>query len=267
MLKKLASLGVALILGVATGLLLAGSAFAESPSSAVASKDGGCQMLHANGTAEVPAPHDQLVVTPTENRKMRCTTQVQPNATETGAVHWDFAHTGPLRRTKTNHTGQTGTKNAPFDAKFLDSMIQHHQGAIDMAKEALTKAEHSEIKTLANHIITNQQREITKMQNWRKQWYPNLGPTGGMMMPMGDMEISDDTSKPFDQRFIEAMIPHHQAAIDMAKEALTKAEHSEIKTLAHSIISAQTKEIQKMQKWHKKWYETLVTPTATHPGH
>jgi uncharacterized protein (DUF305 family) len=170
--------------------------------------------------------------------------------------------------TRTDQTGQTATANAPFDAQFIDSMIQHHQGAIDMAKEAQTKAEHSEIKTLANNIITAQQNEITKMQDWRKQWYPNLGPTGGMTVHMGDMKISDDTSKPFDQRFIDPMISHHQGAIDMAKEAQTKAEHSEIKTLANNIITAQTKEIQDMQQWRTQWYGAALTPTATHStGH
>ena len=119
-----------------------------------------------------------------------------------------------------------------------------------MAKDAQTKAEHSKIKTLANNIITDQQKEITQMQNWRKQWYPNLGPTNGMTEHMGDMKISDATSKPFDQRFIDAMLSHHQGAIDMAKDAQTKAEHSEIKTLANSIITVQTKEMQDMQNWH-----------------
>src|SRR4051794_35659017 len=34
----------------------------------------------------------------------------------------------------------TANSNAPFDAQFIDGMIKHHQGAIDMAKEAQTKA-------------------------------------------------------------------------------------------------------------------------------
>jgi uncharacterized protein (DUF305 family) len=105
------------------------------------------------------------------------------------------------------------------------------------------------------------------MQNWRKQWYPNLGPTGGMTEHMGDMKISDDTSKPFDQRFIDAMLSHHQGAIDTTKDVQTKAEHSEIKTLANSIITAQTKEMQDMQSWRTQWYGVVATPTATHTGH
>ena len=54
---------------------------------------------------------------------------------------------------------------------------------------------------------------------------------------------SGDTSQPFDQRFITAMIAHHNGAIEMAREAQTKAEHPEIKQLAEAIIKAQEAEV------------------------
>jgi uncharacterized protein (DUF305 family) len=92
------------------------------------------------------------------------------------------------------------------------------------------------------------------MQQWRKQWYPDLAPTAGISMDMGDMEISTDTSIPFDQRFITAMIAHHQGAIAMAKDAQQQAEHAEIKTLAQDIITAQEAEITQMQQWQQAWF-------------
>jgi uncharacterized protein (DUF305 family) len=143
---------------------------------------------------------------------------------------------------------------APYDALFIDSMIKHHQGAIDMANQALKEATKSELKMLAETIVTAQRAEIKHMQEWRKTWYPALAPTAGMGMDMGDMQLSADTSKPFDQRFIEAMIAHHQGAIMMAKDAQQKAEHTEIKTLAQSIIMAQEAEITQMQQWLKEWF-------------
>ncbi|MBO0781402.1 MAG: DUF305 domain-containing protein, partial [Ktedonobacteraceae bacterium] len=79
--------------------------------------------------------------------------------------------------------GYMATPAAPFDARFIDSMIQHHQGAIDMAKRAQAQAQHNKIKTLASSIITSQQNEITSLRNWRHQWYPHLAPTSGMHMP------------------------------------------------------------------------------------
>jgi uncharacterized protein (DUF305 family) len=142
----------------------------------------------------------------------------------------------------------------PYDALFIDSMIMHHQGAIEMANQALKEATKPEVKALAEAVISAQEAEITQMQQWRQSWYPDLAPTAGMGMDMGTMEISSDTSKPFEQRFIEAMIPHHEGAIAMAKDAQQKAEHQEIKTLSGAIVTAQEGETTQMQQWLKEWF-------------
>ena len=144
--------------------------------------------------------------------------------------------------------------SAPFDAQFIDSMIEHHRGAISMAEQALTESEREEIKQLAQNIITSQQQEVEQMTAWRQQWYPDLETTGGMGMDMGEMELDADTGKPFDQRFITAMIAHHSGAISMAREALTKAERAEIKQLAQTIITAQEAEVQQLQTWNTQWF-------------
>lgn len=151
-------------------------------------------------------------------------------------------------------SGTTATANAPFDAMFIDGMIEHHQGAIDMARDAQQQAEHAEIKQLAQEIITAQEEEMGQMRDWRTQWYADVPATGGMAMDMGDMRVSDDTSTPYDQRFLAAMIGHHEGAIGMAREALTQAEHGEIKQLAQEIITAQEQEITQMRGWQQQWY-------------
>jgi uncharacterized protein (DUF305 family) len=159
----------------------------------------------------------------------------------------------------TNHGGgvhgDTTTGDAPFDALFIDGMTEHHRGAITMAEQALKESQRPELRQMAQNIVTSQQQEIDQMANWRKQWYPNLAPTDGIGMDMGTMEISPDTSKPFEARFIDAMISHHNGAIEMAKEAQTKAEHSEIKTLAEAIIKAQETEVTQMRQWQSEWFK------------
>lgn len=146
------------------------------------------------------------------------------------------------------------SSDVPYDAQFIDSMIVHHEGAITMAKQALEEAERSELKTLAEAIITAQEQEITQLRSWRSEWYPDLATSAGMGIDMGTMEVSGDASKPFDQRFIEAMIPHHESAIAMAKDAQQKAERQEIKDLAAEIITAQEGEIAQMKQWQQEWF-------------
>jgi uncharacterized protein (DUF305 family) len=162
-----------------------------------------------------------------------------------------------------------GPKDEAFDLRFIDGMIPHHQGAVEMAQEALQKSNRPEIKQLAQSIIDAQDKEIAQMQDWRKTWYPTMADTPmmydagmGHMMPMssemrqsmmmtGDLGAADDQ---FDLRFINAMIPHHQGAIDMANQAATNSERPEIKQLAQDIISSQQQEIDQMTQWRKDWY-------------
>lgn len=143
--------------------------------------------------------------------------------------------------------------NEPYDALFIDSMIVHHEGAVTMARQALQQSQRAEIRQLAEAIIATQEAEIAQMKAWRQEWYPDLPPTAGMAMEMGPMTVAEGDA-PFDQRFIEAMIPHHEGAIAMARDALEKAEHAEIKTLAEAIISAQEAEIAQMREWLRTWF-------------
>ncbi|MHB1460879.1 MAG: DUF305 domain-containing protein [Armatimonadota bacterium] len=89
--------------------------------------------------------------------------------------------------------------------------------------------------------------------------------SGGMMMsgdakkdrPMMDammMEELGQSDASYDDRFISLMIPHHEAAIMMAKDALEKATRPELKQMARDIIASQQKEIAQMKAWQKKWY-------------
>lgn len=63
--------------------------------------------------------------------------------------------------------GKTGDA---FDKAFIEGMIPHHQGAIDMARAALQSAKHDEIKRMARDIISAQQSEIDMMKQWQRDW-------------------------------------------------------------------------------------------------
>lgn len=57
-----------------------------------------------------------------------------------------------------------------FDKEFVAQMIEHHQGAIDMANLASSRAKHDEIKRLSDMIIQAQTTEISMMKTWYGQW-------------------------------------------------------------------------------------------------
>lgn len=61
-------------------------------------------------------------------------------------------------------------KGDDFDKTFIDEMIKHHEGAIDMAKLAESNAKHQELKNLSKDILAAQSKEIDTMQTWQADW-------------------------------------------------------------------------------------------------
>ena len=151
--------------------------------------------------------------------------------------------------------------NAPYDLQFLDTMIAHHQGAVDMAKMVESKGGHAELKTLAKSIIASQEKEISEMKSWREKWF--AGQPAAMNMEISGMadsmkgmnmkKLDSLSGNAYDLEFIRQMIPHHEGAVVMAKESLQKSQKAEIRTLANSIIKDQDAEIKRMQDWQTSW--------------
>jgi hypothetical protein len=87
---------------------------------------------------------------------------------------------------------------------------------------------------------------------------------GGMKHKMEINLGPADTN--YDLRFIDAMIPHHQGGVKMAKQALEKSKRPEVKKLAAEIIKAQDQEIAELKQWRKTWYASAsITPMTYDP--
>ena len=123
------------------------------------------------------------------------------------------------------------SQSSNIDKHFIEQMIPHHEGAIEMAELAQKKSKRPEILTLSSAIIKSQTAEITQMQWWYKDWYGSDVPVdsnAGMGMGRGMMhggmmggQTSDvealKIASDFDTAFLEEMIPHHQMAVMMAR--------------------------------------------------
>jgi uncharacterized protein (DUF305 family) len=146
------------------------------------------------------------------------------------------------------------------DKAFIDAMVPHHQGAIAMARVALKNAEHEEIIQLSRNIISSQQAEIEELKSIKQEEFGTSNVPMEMsqeqMRSMGMMMEPQQLAnqKPFDEAFIDAMIPHHQSAVEMAQVALKNSDNPKIKELAENIIDAQQREIEQMRRWREQWH-------------
>ena len=87
-----------------------------------------------------------------------------PMPMPTGGTHMHEAMSGMM-------SGLEGKKGDAFDKAFLDEMIVHHEGAIQMAEVLLTQTTRPELIELGNNIITAQTGEIEMMKQWSKEWF------------------------------------------------------------------------------------------------
>ena len=65
-------------------------------------------------------------------------------------------------------TDMNSKMDTDLDKAYIAGMIGHHDGAISMAKKILPISKSTEVKTLAQNIITNQANEIEILNNWLK---------------------------------------------------------------------------------------------------
>jgi len=178
-----------------------------------------------------------------------------------GMDHGQMDH-GSMGMGTKGMTRQMVTENGKYsDKAFIDAMVPHHQGAIVMARVALENAEHEEIRELSRNIVSTQQAEIGELKAIKKEEFGTSNvpmemsseQMRGMGMMMDPQSLAEEN--PFDRAFIDAMIPHHRSAIEMAKVANQESENPRIKELAGNIVSAQKEEIDQMKQWRREWYQ------------
>jgi uncharacterized protein (DUF305 family) len=146
--------------------------------------------------------------------------------------------------------------SASPESNFVSQMIPHHEGAVAMADYEIRYGKNFETIQLAKSIRTEQQNEIQLMQLWLKQLSANkpvytlpggyrLSMKKSMDQMMKDMPPGVQLND-IDQAFYRVMIPHHHAAVDMARAVLNYSTDPQTNLFAQHIISSQEIEIEQM---------------------
>lgn len=144
------------------------------------------------------------------------------------------------------------------ESDFLYQMILHHEGAIAMAQYEITHGKDFEVLQLAKSILAEQATEIQQMRLWLKQPGTKLGDLHSYneemaktMKVMMDTMPADLQLKNIDQAFALVMIPHHQAAVDMAKVLLKYSRQPLLTAYGKLLISNEIIEIGQMKEFLK----------------
>jgi uncharacterized protein (DUF305 family) len=141
---------------------------------------------------------------------------------------------------------------------FLYGMIPHHKAAIEMSESLLKYGgENTEIKKIAESIITNQSKEIEEMEDMikRMELNPNvdekkeqdyLKEYKNLFNKHNNNDISNVNS--VDKAFAMEMIKHHEMAVSMSEIVLKYTDNKDVVDLAQNIIESQKDEIKQMRE-------------------
>lgn len=141
------------------------------------------------------------------------------------------------------------------DVMFAQMMIPHHQQAVDIGTLAETRAENSDVKTLAAEIKSEQGPEISQMKTWIESAGAGMEmdhemPMSGMLSESDLAALSKATGVNFDRLFLSSMIAHHEGAIQMAS-MVTTSKNAEARKLGEAIVESQTAQIVYMKELFK----------------
>jgi uncharacterized protein (DUF305 family) len=162
---------------------------------------------------------------------------------------------------------------ASLDQQYIDMMVPHHESAVAMAELAMERSQRSELQEFAAAIIAAQSTEIAQLRSWRMEWFGSeeTPPMSAMPMLQGmsmdmpghdmhgaTMDMEQDireleNASDFDREFLEAMIVHHEMAVEASEIVIAGEVRAEIKALAEDVIADQRAEIQQMEAWLASW--------------
>lgn len=146
------------------------------------------------------------------------------------------------------------------DVKFAQTMIPHHEQAVEMTDIVLAKpGVDPEVTALAQKIKDTQRPEMTTMTDLLSAWDQPLIPdhaaeadedhwdTEGMLTPEEMQELASADGPSAQQLFLEGMIEHHRGAVTMVQDEIDNGVNPDAQRLAQAIKDGQTKEIELMQ--------------------
>ena len=150
------------------------------------------------------------------------------------------------------------------DVAFMQGMIAHHAQALAMTRLVRARTTAADVRTLAERIDRSQRDEIDLMARWlrtRGQPVPDTTHLAaghddpahrmpGMLTPMQMRSLAEARGPAFDRIFLELMIQHHEGALAMVQQLLSRpggGQDPEAYRFASDVDADQRAEIARMR--------------------
>lgn len=136
------------------------------------------------------------------------------------------------------------------DLRYIDAMAAHHRSAMLLAAVAQKESRRPEIHTLALSILDNEPKLIEELYTWKRAWYNDNRKVADPIV--ANLSTADEK---FDLRFLNALIAHHEAGIDMTREIRTKSSNKDILNNADAVEAFLEGSLITLKDWRLSWYQ------------
>lgn len=169
--------------------------------------------------------------------------------------------------------------NNSADAGFARDMQVHHAQAVEMSRIVRDQTDDVVLRAIAYDIAMTQQHQIGQMYGWLEEWglpqstdadrmawmagtghsahvedgtdggdsVPADGLMPGMATPEEMEALAEATGEDAERLYLELMIDHHKAGVDMANAGVELADDPEVRELAQKMAEGQFIEIRAME--------------------
>lgn len=148
-------------------------------------------------------------------------------------------------------TAASSSRPAARDAdhEFLRMMVDHHEGLIEMASAAMTKASRSSTQGDAHQLHTKQEQDQQRMLAMiRTQYGDSMTP---MIMPSNRAMIDSLAGKSgasYDTTFYRNVIAHHEEGVRMTDQHLGHLSKPDVRQMAERMKTEQQREIAEFRR-------------------
>jgi uncharacterized protein (DUF305 family) len=146
-----------------------------------------------------------------------------------------------------------GTADRLVDLRYINAMAAHHRGAILLA-EQVGQSHREELRNLAADIQVNEPKLIAELYSWKKDWYGDVRTVRDPVVARIGATDNKAIDQKFDLRFLNALIAHHEAGIEMTQEIKTKSSRAEVLNNADAVEQFLTGSLVTLKEWRKNWY-------------
>ena len=156
------------------------------------------------------------------------------------------------------------------DVEFATAMIPHHAQALVLVDMTMGREIDPELAALAEQIRAAQAPQIEQMADWLTDWDEPVPETmrdhanahgdshvedsdmPGMMSADDLAELEALSGPEFEGEWVEAMIEHHEGAVEMAEQEIEDGAFPDALRLARRIADGQGAEIETLEQLEEK---------------